>query len=70
MSYSLREQSLILIATIQQERVNTLNDYIHFFSNFKFNKLKEIESVSLITTGKFSHLLFDSVLSHFTFDWK
>jgi hypothetical protein len=29
-----------------------------------------VESVSLITTGKNSRLLFDSVLSHFTFDWK
>jgi hypothetical protein len=29
-----------------------------------------VESISLITTGKCSHLLFDSVLSHFTLDWK
>ena len=35
-----------------------------------FSLWTSVESVSLITTGKFSHLLFDFVLSHFTFYWK
>ena len=42
----------------------------YLFNSTRFMKMQRIQSVSLITTGKFSHLFFDSVLSHFTFDWK
>ncbi len=40
------------------------------FIFYCYSLKKSVESISLITTGKISHHLFHSVLSHFTLDWK